>query len=361
MKKEGNRNAGSTRIGGTEHAWSLGQEKESSISRITGYSDRHSDVWPRPPSGKDLLPFNSADSSLQLPAPSGSASRADPLTWCQGYTEQDRRPSHRSPPWMGNTHPLGYHQVDQGFVGADSQFGQSVCSILLIPSSAHRWRSLRNTTHPRLHLSICFWRIQGVTVGTRGDPRKQEVRWGFGAESPAIWLAMRNPSQCLVAHTAPGTRQHASWNFQRCSVGDCTSGSGCNAPGVEDLEWPEAVRIMGWMTTVKHHWCSTSFLTPDLRLLAPHAPKFLIEAGLRICTSNKVWGVLILVRRPKRSTAVQKCSRRGGGGKAAGSQTWKQRTCWWPTKRLPAAAARGQAARQDHACGSPVEAVGLKD
>lgn len=167
--------------------------------------------------------------------------------------------------------------------------------------------------------------------------------------------------------TVPGGT-HSPWHQTTCqlklskiSVGDCTSGSGCDAPGVEDLEWPEAVRIMGWMTTVEHHWCSTSFLTPDLRLLAPHAPKFLIEAGLRICTSNKVWGVLILVRRPKRSTAVQKCSRRGGGGKAAGSQTWKQRTCWRPTKRLPAAAARGQAARQDHACGSPVEAVGLKD
>lgn len=108
------------------------QEKESSISRITGYSDRHSDVWPRPSSGKDLLPLTvlTAVSSCRLPQ--DLRSRADPLTWCQGYTEQDRRPSHRSPPWMGNTHPLGYHQVDQGFVGADSQARQSVRSILLL-------------------------------------------------------------------------------------------------------------------------------------------------------------------------------------------------------------------------------------
>lgn len=263
-----------------------------------------------------------------------------------------RRPSHRGPPWMGNTHPLGYHQVDQGFVGADSQFGQSVCPILLIPSSTHRWRSLRNTMHPRLHLSICFWRIQAVTVGTRGDPRKQEVRWGFGAESPAIWLATRNPSQCLVAHTAPGTRQHANWNFQRCSVGDCASGSGWDAPGVEDLEWPEAVRIMGWMilSSTTDALPHSSHLISDCLLLTPQS--FWLRQAWESARLIRSEVLLILVRRPKRSTAVQKFSRRGGGGKAAGSQTWKQRTCWRPTKRLPAAAARGQAARLRLTCRS---------
>lgn len=63
------------------------------------------------------------------------------------------------------------------------------CPILRTPPSFQR-----NIMRPKLHLSICFWKIQCGTVGTKSDPKKAgEIRWGLGEKSLIMQLAIKTP------------------------------------------------------------------------------------------------------------------------------------------------------------------------
>lgn len=140
-------------------------------------------------SRKDLLPIVQSVDSRESPAVSsfricGSCRAHSPDFRHGPYRVLNKavveRPSHCSPTRVGNTHSTGHHQVDSALTG--------LAHSSAVQSCLHKQRSLRNITHPKLHLSTCFWRIQCVTTGTRSDPRKQKIRWGLELNNlPPNW------------------------------------------------------------------------------------------------------------------------------------------------------------------------------
>lgn len=112
--------------------------------------------------------------SLQVPAPWGSAaekpispSRGCPPVWRLSEVGVECKwPSHFNPmrdALVGKTPSRAQgSSVDGGFVETASQFHFCLCPVLPASPLFHRGWSQINPLHPRLHLSICFWRIQSV-------------------------------------------------------------------------------------------------------------------------------------------------------------------------------------------------------
>ena len=123
---------------------------------------------------------------------------------------------------------LDHHQVDRGSAGADSQLNY------LIPMSSLAYTLLfsqvkipKKHQAPKLHLSICFWRIQCVAPGMIQESRMtQDVGakslttcWQWGPPHGGRWSPWHQMADQVKT-------------FKDGELGGCTSGSKCSVPGI---------------------------------------------------------------------------------------------------------------------------------
>lgn len=183
---------------------------------------------PQPPSRKDFSDWEVwSVESLQLSAllgsPAAESHFAEGSLYLVSEWDQVKLPGHFSsvrdrhwqiilaPPFSPILAP-GPLQVGGCFARPAEQF-DFLYPILLPPSSFHRYLSLINILHPKLCLSLCFWRTQcnGGCLGLdRGIGSLAQRPWP--GTSDALTLKSRCQEETL-AHTTATSGPHRRANL----------------------------------------------------------------------------------------------------------------------------------------------------
>lgn len=78
-------------------------------------------------------------------------------------------------------------------IASESQFNFPLCPVLL--TSFPYWWFCKMSLwvqilHANFYLRRCFWRPRSKSIGAKGDPKKQTIKWDIGNGSPINWLVL---------------------------------------------------------------------------------------------------------------------------------------------------------------------------